>query len=348
MRGITNWLYGGDSIMNGSNASVVGLSYRGLLNAKYSTTNNNHSVGGRGVWREIENFHTLTFTRSSTMIVVEAGLNDIRRSHTTQTINKIESEIKTIIKKAFGAAAVASGGSGVTRSGSFSAFNADAYGGAFNDTGGIGNNVASYQTTANATWSYTFTAPQNNTTAFVCFSATYPSIARGDAEVRIDGVLVETITDLDDRWDGVSDGDNDNQRGPATKFYFGLASGSHTIEVKATSTTAVVVDHFGYLDVPSNVGTMIVQEVPYVTDYSKPGLDQANDSYIDQINAIRKTWVDTFAALGYRIYYVKIMKEHGLLYDTSIGIDSDGVHPTDAGHRLIFNSYLKYLPYLGT
>ena len=334
--GITNYVFLGDSISAGSNATV-GNSYRELLVTNYATTNTDYSVGGRGTWREIKEIHTQGFTRSQTVIWEEAGLNDLRRSNVQATKNKIESCVKSVIKKTFALSGVAAGSNSVTRSGTFTPYDAESNGGVYPNLA-FPDDTACFSSTVNDYWEYTFSGDN----CYIVFGAADSSKNRGDCEIRVDGDLVDTITDLNDRADNVSDGDDPNDLVPDTRFYRGFGSGSHTLRITVTSAFPVPVDQIGTLDDPSNVGVLMLIQIPYVTDYSKVGLDQANDSVIDAGNQIKIDLVNEFKALGYRIGFARIMQGKGGLYDLA-NIDSDGVHPTNAGHLQIYNSLIRYI-----
>lgn len=340
--GITDAVYTGNSIAAGSLASA-GNSYRELLTAEYSWAEANISVGGRGVWRELDEINTESFTRTQTVILVEGGLNDLRRSVTTQTYNKIRTCTFGILKRAFSSTTqVASGNAAVTRaSGTFVQFDARSLGGIY-DGGPIPDPAtATFSSTLNATWTWSFTG----TDVYVLFSGSNGAAARGDAEVRIDGNLVDTITDLDNQYDGVSDGAYDNARGPVCKIYWDLAAGAHTIEVKNISTSPVPIDQFGVLETPANTGYVFMVQIPKVNDYAKPGLDQADDAALTAGDAIRQEVLAEFQSRGYKVYFIPIMLGEGGLYDRSVGTDVDGVHPNDIGHNQIFESIRRFIYY---
>ena len=342
--GINRVIEMGDSIMVSNNASPASNSYRARLASTYTWTEVNLSLGGSGTWNEISSFHQATVApRATTVIIESAGLNDIRNSHDQKTFNKIESCLHSILKRCFQKSGVAAGSGSVTRSGSFTVFDAAVHGGKYDSAGGIGGNSACFNTTANATWTYAFTGVAISVT----FSASDPTINRGVAEIRIDGVLVDTVDDLMQRFDGVSDGVNDNKRGPHTVTYFGLTNAAHSIEVKAlTGSPSVVVDEFSVLDENiANLGVVFVLEVPKITDYAIAGRDQASDAYIDQVNALRESVVDLYAAAGYPVYFIPIMLGNQGFYDVTTGIDSDGVHPTNTGHDQIFDSIVQWISY---
>lgn len=336
---ITNIMNFGDSIAFGFNATA-GNSYRELLDTNYSTTNYNGAVSGKGVFFEIDNLHKSTFTQSSSGVFLEAGLNDLRRSSNYTTKNKIISCLKTSIKETFNSSQnVASGSSSVTRVGTFlSNFDCTLYGGVFPSGTLNVDDCASYSSTIGDTWTWSFTGDN----VYVLFSASALTLNRGDCEVRIDGILVDTITDFNARWDGVSDGVYDNKKGPDTRFYTNLVDGAHTIEIKVTSAFSVVVDQIGVLDSPSNLGALVVIQIPYIVDYAKPGMSNASDALIDATNVTREAFVTKFKDLGYPIVFAKIMSTNGGLYDLA-NIDTDDVHPTNAGHLQIYDSIIRYI-----
>lgn len=336
---INNWLFFGDSIMFGTDASA-GNSYREKLTTKYAVVNSNLAVSSRGVWRESKNLALLAYTRNETVVFASSGLNDLRRSDDVKTSNKIESSLSTTIVKAFTSTqVVASGGASVTRVGSFTSYPASTHAGTY-PSGALGTNVASFSSTIGNTWTWAFTGDN----VYVTFGASDGAggNTRGTCEVRIDGDLVETITDQNARWDGVSDGDNANTLGPDTRIYTGLASGAHTIEIKVTTADFTVVDQLGVLDTPGDCGIIMVVEIPYIIDYSVVGLDNASDAKIDAANALREAIVDRFNDLGYKILFNNIMSTTGGLYDLD-NISGDDIHPSTAGHLQIFNSLIRHI-----
>lgn len=342
--GITEFIYTGDSIAVGSNATA-GNSYAELLTAQYSgsyaAATQNVAVGARGVWNEAESIALIGFTRSSTAFFIEAGLNDLRRNSTIKCYNKIESCLMQHIRRAWldNSTIVSGGDASITRVGTFNGFNARQFGGVYSGFAAPPSATSGcFNTTANATFTKSFTGDN----VFIQFNATDGVAVRGSCEIRIDSVLVDTITDFNSRYDGTSDGAYDNARGPDCRIYTGLSSGAHSLEIKSLSTSAVVVDQIGVLLPPASCGVIFVIEIPKVTDYSKPGLDQANDSVIDAANTIRENIVNRFFALGYRIKFIRINKANGGLYDL-VNVDTDGVHPTNAGHLQIFNSIKRHI-----
>lgn len=337
LAGITTLLSMGDSIMDGSNASPSSESFRSQLLTNLSLASVDCATGGRGYYEAVNLFNVATYTRAATIAMDETGLNDLRRSSVQKTFNKIESSLNTMLARFFAASGNASGSAAVTRAGgTFTDFGARSLGGV-HTTGTIpGNDVATFTSSLNATWTWTFTGEH----FFIIFSGSDGSVARGTVEVRVDGVLIDTVV-LNDKWDGVSDGSNTNTRGPVTKIYFNNGSGAHTVQVKNITTSPVPVDRFGYLDSPSNVGIFFLLQIPKVTDYAKAGLDQANDAILDQADDLRRACIAPLREAGFKAYYVPLMIADGGNYNTSTGIDSDGVHPTNTGHDQITTAIQK-------
>lgn len=336
---LTNLVTTGDSIAVGNNASA-GNSWRELLVANFIFNDQTLAIGGLGYWSQVDAYNFISFTRLRTLIIDETGLNDIRRSWTQKTRNKIRASVDTILARAAGLNAYASGSASVTRSsGTFTTFDARSLGG-FYGTGAIPGDCATYSSDVGATWSWNF----NTEHFFIAFSGSDGTAARGNCEVWVDGVLIETITDLDEQWDGVSDGTNDNQRGPDTRVYWDFGAGPHTCEVIITSAAVVAIDRFVEMGDPDDCGVLLLMEIPKVVDYAKVGLDQANDAIVTQANELRLNRLNIFNTRGYKFYYVPIMNTSpGGLYDLANVDPADDVHPTTAGHLQIYNSVKQYL-----
>lgn len=343
--GITEASFFGDSIMEGANATGSDFlnSFRRRLTIVFGWNPTELAQGGTGTWDMAKALNAISPSQANRVLFVQGGLNDIRTSNGIRTFNKIESGLYSILKRAFRGTSVAAGSSSVTRSGSFTAFSALQYGGVYGaGTGSLPSTAACINSTDNATWTYTF----NGNNIAVEFSASEPTIARGTAEIRIDGVLVDTLTDLNQRYDGVTVFTNDNRRGPHTWVRFGLTEGQHTIEVKALSgALPVFLDEFNILSDPEDCGPVFVIEVPRIVNYAAAGKDQASDSLIDQVNALRKTVVTRWRNARYPVYFIPINLVSGGLYNVTTGCDTDGIHPNDVGHDQIRDTIEPLIAY---
>lgn len=338
LAGITKLVTLGDSIAAGSNASPSTNAFREKLKDLFLWTDTNLAVGGRGYYNAIESFNETTFTRANTITIDETGLNDVRRSWNAKTRNKIRASIDSILARLAGLNAAASGSASVTRTGTFSAFDARAVGGVYG-TGTLPGNFASQSSTTNSEWEWDF----NTDSFFIAFMGSDGTAARGPCEVYVDDVLIDTITNLNQSWDGVSDGANNNQQGPDTRVYWGFGVGAHTCRVKVTGTDPVVIDRFVEMDTPENVGVFFLIEAPKVVDYNKPGLDNANDVVMNILNRIRTNRLNIFNSRGYRFYYIPIMSTSGGFYKLPDDIDpADDVHPTNQGHEHIYDSIIRF------
>lgn len=339
LTGVTRLVTLGDSIADGSNASPTSNAFREKLKDYMLWGDSNLAVGGRGYYVAISSFNQFSFSRTSTIVIDETGLNDVRRSWSSKTRNKIRASVDSVLARMAGKASYASGSSSVTRSGgTFSSFDAQSVGGVY-PSGTLPGNFGSSSSSNGAKWSWTF----NTSAFFIAFSGSDGSAARGPCEVWVDGVLIDTITDLDQSWDGVSDGANANTVGPDTRVYWDFGTGPHTCEVIVTGSTTVAIDRFVEMDDPENVGVYLLIEAPKVTDYNKVGLDQADDAVMTATNKIRIRRLNRFNARGYRFYYVPIMKTSGGFYELPADIDADGVHPVNSGHQHIFDSIARFI-----
>lgn len=339
LKGITRLVTLGDSIAAGQNASPSSNAFRALLKDYMLWGDTDLSAGGRGYYVAVSSFNQQAFLRPSTIVIDETSLNDVRRSWTAKTRNKIRASVDSVLARLAGKASYASGSSSVTRSGgTFSGFDAASVGGVY-PSGTLPGNFGSSSSSNGAKWAWDF----NTSAFFIAFSGSDGSAARGPCEVWVDGVLIDTITDLDQSWDGVSDGANSNAVGPDTRVYWDFGPGTHTCEVIVTGSTTVAIDRFVEMDDPENLGVYLLIEAPKVTDYNKVGLDQADDAVMTAVNKIRIRRLNRFNARGYRFYYVPIMKTSGGFYELPGDIDSDGVHPVNSGHEHIFDSIARFL-----
>lgn len=333
----------GDSIADGSSATV-GNSFRALLLDFYGWDDESLAVGGRGYYQQAANANdgNLIYTRATTIALDETGLNDIRRSISDLTVAKIQTCLYTILTRFFGGSGgLPSGNAGVTRSGTFSAFAADTLGGTY-PSGSIPGNVATTSSTVGSTWTWTFSGHRH---FFVGFSGSFDSTnARGQAEVYCDGRFLERVNLQGTFYDGVSDGTNDNKRGPVTRVYWDFDPlATHTVVVKVVSAANVPIDKFGTLGDPDSLGLFLQTDIPKVNDYWKAGLSEANDWDVDYFNEIRWQVVNEFKKRGYKCQRVRLNASSGGYY-TLEGVDrTDYVHPLNYGHEQIFNSIQRYL-----
>lgn len=324
----------GDSFTVGQNASPSSNSYINRFDAAKIaiTTVRNNAVGGRGVYNQVAAAQGLSFTRSTTVFSVMAGLNDIRRGGSNiKTLNKIESAYRGMIIKCINGGSTASGNASIIRTGVINSFAANSVGGAF-PAGAIPGNVATNapaQADGVATWTWTFTG----TSFGIQFSGSDGVISTyGNARIYIDGILTQTIA-LNNIYDGISDGANDNARGPTGYTWHNLTNTLHTIRVESDGSGNVPIDFFCVLLSPANACAIIFFEIPYLnsTGYSiAPNLGSINASNLG--SARIRQLVEFYKNVGYLIVYIPT----NTYYNLTTGIDADNIHPNNTGHLQIF------------
>jgi lysophospholipase L1-like esterase len=323
----------GDSFTQSQGATTGAQGYLSQYATARGLSTTNVSVGGRGIWNQQAAMQGATFTRTTTLISVLVGLNDIKRNgNDPKTLKKIESGFKAIALKAMNAGAIYSGSASVTRTGTtFTIYNAAAVGGLGTSTGSIPGNKATFNNAAGVhSWEYTFTGTNIAAQMIGADGTTY---TMGTCDIFIDGVLQETI-DLDGWYDAVSDGAYDNGRGPVIWWKFGLTNASHTIKIEANGDGFVPVDFFCQLLTPANSAALLFWEIPYctATGYLSPpngSMPESNDGSL----VIRQV-VKDLRAQGYNAGYAQTMNFYNQINS------GDGTHPNNTGYDQITNAGL--------
>lgn len=327
LTGINNIHAIGDSITVGSNASPVSNSYINLFQRNRGiATITNQAVGARGVWNQLQAFKFAVYTRSQTVITAMVGLNDIKRNGSnSKTLKKIEAGYKSYICKHITSTQIAATSGSVTRTGTFSTI-------LLSTQGSYG--TCSFNTTAGATWEYTFTGTSIGVIFMALDGVLYTGW--GNANIYIDNQLIDTFTSTGVWYDGVSDGAYDNGRGPVPYFVFGLSNSQHTIKIESQTAAAVVLDVFFTLQNLNEIGPMVFFEIPYNTSlgyFNAP--NQGSITASDLASDVIKNLVDEFSGYGMKIGYVPT----NTYYDIGFGCDQlDGTHPNNAGHYQIFQA----------
>lgn len=314
----------GDSITSGSNASDAAHRYINIVATSKGLALTNYGLGGSGVWYMASASQATAFDNTD-LLTAMAGYNDIRRNGAAaKTLKKIEACFRTLFVRALrNNLQDASGSGAVTRSGTFSGFAASSYGGLYG-SGSIPGSVASYSQTSGDYWEWAFTG-----TAFsVQFIASDGAVATyGTCNVIVDGNTVASI-DLNNWYDGVSDGVYDNARGPLAYSYHGFTNTSHTVRIQVTSNNIVAVDLFEKVNAPASSPAILFAEIPYTNSVgyaSSPSSGSIAAS--DSASNVIKLLVDEYLALGYNIAFVKT----NTYYNVYTGISSDNIHPADSG-----------------
>lgn len=170
-----------------------------------------------------------------------------------------------------------------------------------------------YSTSNNATATYTFT---DSTLVIGTFGGT-----NGSFDVTIDGVWKGRYF-----FSGFSDG-NTTQ----TLIYRGLTNASHTVVVKKIGTTISELDYFGHLKDASICKPIVIGELPNwnKADYAAT----VGTNYFPLINNMICAATSDF--YGYPVAVAPV----NAYLNPETDIDTDNVHPTNAGHVKIFNAF---------
>jgi lysophospholipase L1-like esterase len=327
----------GDSVTVGLNASPSTNAYIKLFSAAHGAmTVNTRAVSGKGVWNQASLAQSIVYSRTTCIVPVMVGLNDIRRNGSAlKTLKKIEAGFRSILIGRFlSSTIVASGSSGVTRTGSISAYNGTSVGGAFG-TGSLPGNFATNGAPGSVcTWTWTFTG-----TAFaIQFYGCDGVITTHDTavDIKVDGTTVETIN-LNNWYDGVSDGAYDNARGPVAFSWHNLANTSHTVVITSSGGSGnCPVDFFSQLYTPAQMAPTMFFEIPYLdaTGYAtSPSLGSTAAS--DAASAIIRGLAQTYYLLGFAVTYVATNSTYVL----ATGLDTaDHIHPNNTGHSQIYTA----------
>ena len=344
MTGINNCEGLGDSLMVGT---IVTASKRFLtkFGADHNLTVDNLAVGGRGFWRAHNEIKGKGYTRSQTVLAVVVGLNDMKRGGMNpKTFSKVNACMRTIISKHIVSNIVASGSASVTRTGTMIGFNALSVGGYFT-TGTPPGNFATRPNAAGAgTWTYAFTLTQGQMGVNVIMSASdnVTITGYGTGSIWVDDNFVTNV-DLRTIYDGISDVDDNNTRGPLSFQFFGLNAGAHTIKVVANGDGFFPVDCFNIIDSLSSQGAMIFAEIPYndTRGYKASGADKGTRQYSVEYSRLIYNNVLEYRALGFNIGFINTNSYINL----GAGMDSDGTHWNDHNNELMtdaFNSIVRF------
>ncbi len=355
LSGITNIVAVGDSFMVGANSTPSGGTAADYTNSfinlykaeKEISTIQNIAVGGKGTLTMIQNIKNLAYTSLSSLMVVNIGLNEVRRGGDgSKTLKQIEAGYLYYLQKHLAINRVFSGSSSVTRTGTFSNTNFQSYG-AVGTSGTLpASTRTSFTTTLNSQWEYTFTG----TNVGFIFMASDGVIGTGYGrfEVYIDDTLISTEQAEGVWYSGIAELGNapilTNQLGPVPYIIHGLTNTTHTVKIKnIDSGLATTLDYFFQLDTPSNTGPIMFMEIPYITTlgYSMysgvvPPHNNGTAAKSDTASAVIQSIVTEYRSLGYDIVFVPTNQ----YFSTSNVDPADEVHPNNAGHVEIYNALL--------
>jgi hypothetical protein len=326
---ITKQYIVGDSISlnsTGSGASSGGNMYANSFAAQHSlTVTTNQAVGARGTWNQTAAIQNAAWD-NLTLTTVQVGLNDMKRNGVAgNTLNKILGQYRAMALKMIKSTSIAAGSSSCTRSGTVLAYGANTVGGLY-PTGTLPGNFGIFLNAVNSYVEHTFTGTG---IGFQFIGADNSLYNEGQVDVHIDGNLVDHIN-LGTWMDGITDGANDNGRGPIGWYWFGLSGGSHTIRITQTHANPCPIDFFTVLTAGTmnNRGAMF-NEIPYctATGYLSPafGSIAASDACSLKIRQV----VLEMRAQGYNFGFAPVNSFYNPVNS------ADGTHPNDTGHQQI-------------
>jgi hypothetical protein len=330
----------GDSIMEGYNATNRATQSFAYLHASASgLTLSNIGLSSSKALHCYQLFKDEAFTRLSTMLLVNVGLNDIT-AELNNAVNKqqFKDGINSIIGLYLASTKVASGSASVTRSGTFVSPAFTALGSVMVSGSIPGASIYASTTVANSYYEYTFTG----TAIGFAYIATSTAFDYSIFEIYIDGVLYDTV-DPSTKLSG--DYDNYGAKTRAHLHYniWGLANTSHTIKIICTENKVCGVDFFYQPVAPASCQNIIFQEIPYMDD-TYYGVGHPNVNYQNGSKAKSDEWsgfineiMGQFRNRGYKASYAAVNS----YYDRSIGLATDFIHPNDKGHYDIANGLVQ-------
>lgn len=328
--------YIGDSITTGQEATVQANEYTRLIDAHIAGggTITERAAGGSGVLRAALVANQNYTERTTGLISLMAGFNDIHRAYdsTTSAIT-ISTYAPKTTKKIQGATRI------VLMNALAKTFH--------------GNSTF---TEASGTWTGAALTGAKNTTKFVsggaageltktisgdvigfAFIGSDGTTTYGDVTITIDSVEVASFS-LNNTYDGISDGTYNNQVGPYGVIVGGLGSGSHSVSLTFDNGVCP----FDY-----------AVELGASTDYLNPcivfnGIKSTSTGYnnnmsftdvthgdnvMNYLSTLVEGVVNEFRAYSYPVIYVDVARTVNSTQNMSDS--SDGSHPNDLGHAAI-------------
>lgn len=331
----------GNSITLGQNTSASDSAYIIRYGALLGLIVDNKAVSGRGIWRATSEASAAENPGHTKMASVMAGFNDARRGGLARkTLNKIINGHKAIFINHFLKFWVAAGnGANVTRTGTWTTTFASS------TIGGKSVELGAYTNTIND--SITFTATGTN----IVFSPIYgdgtTNVYSNSVEVYLDNVLQGTYS-FNQGTDAISDGADANTYQPGGFIFSGLVYGSHKVKLINKDNHSMVIDYFGQLSEPNNSYPLLIFHSPKMdaTGYATSPAN-ASDAIIDTVNAKIDSLVATFPSL----YPVYVAHTNSYYTNTTASGDldvADHIHPTNQGHRKIYNAAVAAFGSLST
>lgn len=312
--GITNAIFFGDSITAGQNATLSNLYFTYLFSTRRGITHTNYGLAGKRARYVAGIAHSSTdFNLNTNLIHCMIGLNSINQTG-LDSIKEIEAAYETLFLCCVFNTRTPAGHSSVTRTGSWSGFDASAVGGFYGTAALPGTSAISG--TGTVEWTF------SGTGFGICFSAGNALSSYGTCQVSIDGVYVKDFN-LKEWYNLGSTIDVTSVSGPIAYTWHNLENTSHTVSVVSTGTIAI--DYFTTLKTPANSPSIIYGTIP------KSGFSAYFRTYNFASDVIKRL-AGRHWANGYKVGFIDLDYAVG-----RGGYDTDLIHWTDNGH----NQYSK-------
>lgn len=321
----------GDSYTEGAAAtSIPDSAYVGYISRYVNLPLTNYGLSGRGAQTSIARHNANVTPLSNTFTSIFAGLNDVRRSgNNSKTYRKIVNSYKAAFANQYTKSITPTGGSGVTRYGTWGGVPWDATG-----DGGKSSSAA-FTTTANDSLVYNFFDSTLIVGMIALQGAAYT------ATMYIDDVLVYTF-DASNQTDNISDGGFDGSRTPYVLFFTGLSNGSHKFKLINASGGLMTTDYLGHFLPQASAATMLMYHTAKLptAGYAEgsPTLNNASDAIIDSVNTKLDSMYATLPP-GYPCFMIPVND----FTNTTTHMDADNIHRNNLGHKFMADGGIAQL-----
>lgn len=305
----------GDSFTAGNNSSTADSAYAKMFATYYSCVLVNRGSGGTwaaAAWSSFKTDKENGINETATMMT---GVNDYRSAnhfHASYTLQYI-GYLKSAITLQFLKSRISATSASVTLTGTWDS-----------STTNIVSSVSAKPLTSstnNSTASYTFT---DSTLVIGTYGSNGYSIASGFFDIEIDGVTKGRYFFGAFANDGYT---------PQTLVFRGLSMSSHTVVIRKIGNTKVCIDYFGHLKHISQCKPIIIGELP---NWNKA-------DYTNYIGTNFYTYINNqlCSITGDYYGYPVIVAPVNSYLNPETDIDTDNVHPTNKGHKSIYQSFLS-------
>ena len=303
----------GDSFTSGSNASVADSAYAKKFANYYSCVLVNRGVGGTTVsqaWLSLKNDKNSGINETVTLMTGVNNYRGLSHDHPAFTLSYV-GYLKSAITLQFLKSRVPATSNLVTLSGTWDS----------STTNIVSSTYTKYlhSSTANSTATYNFT---DSTVVIGTFGSNGYSIVSGYFDVSIDGTFKGRFCFGAYGIGGYT---------PQTLVFRGLTFASHSIVITKVGTQIACFDYFGHLKDASICKPIIIGEFPNWNKADFTTYLGAN-TFVYVNSAMCSITNDFY---GYNTTIAPV----NTYLNPNADIDTDNVHPTNQGHRHIFDAF---------